>query len=202
MFSQYHDIVTNNSHAGQTKAPQFKSYPLCDMTKIFDKLWTEDPTVINTSEVLNCQPEGKLSFEGIPFRVTTHMHDTQTLYHSTNLFLLHPTTTFIFQKQDINRTWYFVEYCQWIQNHQAYLKVSGLTAKEEKVSPTDLLFPLFVFVIPACLIGWILIKSAMQDFIIDKLCSNVHVNSNGKKAPCTICSDNTLQSSFLDASFY
>jgi len=194
-FSPYRHIITNDFHEGQVQALQFKSYPLRDVTEIFDELWANEPTIIDTTKVLNYQPEAESFFEGIPFRVTAHLRDAWTLCQSTELFPLHQASTFVFRKQDVDHTRYFVEYCQWIQDHKAYLKVSGLTAKGEKVPPTDPSFPSFIFIVPACLIGWIPIEPTIQGIITREPWSSIYVDSDGKEVPCMICSNSASSSS-------
>ena len=80
--------------------------------------------------------------------------------------VLTPETTLFFRKYDIKRNHYLIEYCQWIDNHKAYLKVVGLTAEGERHRFDDPYFPSFILIIPVCLIGHLPILSIDRKSVV------------------------------------
>ena len=186
-FYPYRQAVSQCFRNGRMQSPLFRAFPPRDVSADLTDIWKIDPTIIDSSIVLRQGPDIETAFEDTPFRVQLFPSDALNLLNQGQLFPLNPSTTFVFREMDAKDNRYLIDYCQWIYNHRAFLKVSGITSEGTRIRSDDPWFPSFIFMIPVCLIGNIPILSGVFPYIRAEAYSPWYANSEGEMIKCRIC---------------
>ena len=186
-FYPYRQAISLCFRNGRMQSPLFRAFPPRDVSADLTDIWNKEPTIIDSSLVLRQGPDIETAFEDTPFRVQLFPRDALNLLNQGQLFPLNPSTTFVFQEMNAEDNRYLIDYCQWIHNHRAFLKVSAITSKGTRIRSDDPWFPSFIFIIPVCLIGNIPILSRVFPYIQAEAYSPWYANSEGEMIICRVC---------------
>ena len=124
--------------------PPFRTYPHPSFSN--EEIWETPPLplVLNPNELPSMFPE--ISFHSALFRINFTSSDY--LDKISFEFPLRQGSMIVFQGYNNTQHRHVVEWCQWIQEGQAYLKVVGIDRDLKFVSYNDPCFPSFILIVP------------------------------------------------------
>lgn len=184
-FAPFYNSVIRYLQNGRMSPPPFQVHPPRSFD--FNTVWNTPPLFIDTNITFHDPPEIETTFESVLFRINLYPDAALRLFMDQPDLVLTPETTLIFRKFDAKHNRYLIEYCQWIDNHKAYLKVVGLTEEGERHRFDDPYFPSFILIIPVCLIGHLPILSIAHDYINAEAYNSVYKDGDGNRILCKIC---------------
>jgi hypothetical protein len=125
------------SHFRTYEPPQWENW---------EEIWSQPPYEINTPHIIN--PYIEYQFRSTLFRV--NVPSTYFYLHSLSTKIIEQGTTIIFKGHNNEHARFVVQWCQWIHEHEAYLKVVGVDSTGKTFPYSDPDFPTFILVVPVC----------------------------------------------------
>jgi hypothetical protein len=179
-FYEPPDLPLDNGRPTESLV-QYKTYPHPSLVKNWKKIWAAPPIVINR---LNpCTPAIEDKFQSAMFRLYFSAEDIHCIYRQTPFV---QGTTLIDRQSSPTYARFIVEGCQWVHNHQAYLKVVGITRFRTTLPYDHPVFPSFILVVPVC-VSQVPIPDEIAPFIRDEEYSAVYKASEGRPTLCRVC---------------
>ena len=108
-----------------------------------EEVWNRIPLVINPEEIAQPLPEN--AFQDALFRITLSV---QYLSNVIDILPISQGSTIVFRGYPSLERRHVVEWCQWINDDLAYLKVTGITHLMHSIPHNDLHHPSFILVVP------------------------------------------------------
>jgi hypothetical protein len=125
--------------------PQFRTYE-SPQWENWEENWSQPPYEINTPYIIN--PYIDYQFRSTLFRV--HIPSTYFYLRSLSTETIKQGTTIIFKGHNHEHARFVVQWCQWIDGHEAYLKVVGVDSTGGTFPYSDPDYPTFILVVPVC----------------------------------------------------
>lgn len=160
---------------------QYKVYPHPSFEKNWKKIWAAPPIIISRLRPRTPAIEDK--FEAAQFRLYFSADDINHIYQQAPFV---QGTTLIDHQTSPPYARFIVEQCQWVHNHQAYLKVVGISKYGMTFPYDDPVFPSFILVVPVC-VCQVPIPDEIAPFIRDEEYSAVYTGSEGRPTLCRVC---------------
>jgi hypothetical protein len=113
--------------------------------KDWDAVWNAQPFELDRV----ADPTVDHSFYAAPFRLRL-TSPYLSIFHKGRTIQQGTTITFKGYENDNGR--HVVEWCQWIDEHEAYLKVVGYDSTGQGYAYWDPDFPTFILIVPVCIV--------------------------------------------------
>jgi hypothetical protein len=111
----------------------------------WDNIWNTSPIVFNPD---NITIEIENTFHSALYRVTT---SSESIVDLPNFVTFRQGTTITFKGFESPYDRHIVEWCQWMDDHTAYLKVIGIRPSGVPIPWNDNDYPSFILEVPACI---------------------------------------------------
>jgi hypothetical protein len=164
-----------------TALTPFRAYNHPDLTKGWCPIWDASPIVLDASLLTQTVDDGV--FESSLFRLYLTADDIIQNYSK---FPILQGSTIAFEGFERPHTRYIVEWCQWIKDHKAYLKVVGVDVFGERLPFNHPYFPSFILVLPIC-VADVPFPFQSMSTIDFAAYSKSYKNFNGDEVTCKVC---------------
>lgn len=150
-------------------------------------LWKVPPIILNGTRIP--RPILEPQFHSASYRL--HLYPDNIADIDRNL-LIKQGTTIVFSDTRNLPSWFrfVVEWCQWVENHMAYLKVVGISVTGERYPYDDPQYPSFILVVPICITHVPIPPSSFHYLNISAYQESLKP-SNGGPNSCKICAGST-----------
>jgi hypothetical protein len=145
LYSRFETVPLRIDKESQSALP-FRTYDH-PIWSNWTEIWDKPPLVLDPNQISNTTDE--YAFRSALFRlsITSKCIIRDPL---TNLSI-HQGTTIVFKDYEDFGARHIIEWCQWIEDHTAYLKVVGVNSSGDPFPYNDPDFPTFFLEVPACI---------------------------------------------------
>ena len=110
------------------------------------EIWGRPPIVLDTKFIENPTPE--FSFKSTLFRLQL---EPIYFFGRRDEYQFYQGSTIVFEGYEDSNVRFIVEWCQWLNCHNAYLKVVGVDSSGNYFPFSDPDYPTFILLVPQCL---------------------------------------------------
>jgi hypothetical protein len=113
----------------------------------WSKIWNMPPKVIDADLIPD--PTREIAFQSAVFRLTI---ESEYFVMKPDTQIIQQGTTFVFKGYEDSNVRFIVQWCQWINKHDAYLRVVGVDSSGQYFPYSDPDYPSFILVVPLCFV--------------------------------------------------
>ena len=160
----------------------FRTYDPPNLDRKWESIWYAPSLELDMTR--KHYPRDPL-FESTIFHLQLSASDTLRAKNN-HTFPIRQGTTIAFKGINTPHRRYIVDWCQWVENHKAYLKVVGVDVFGERFRFDHPDFPTFILVVPIC-IADVPFPFSNTDCIDYSAYDTTYTEWNGKTISCRVC---------------